>query len=139
MIANKVRVIIDTNVWVSFLIGKSLSGLIDHLNSGKIRIIFSTKQLDELVIVLSRPKFHKYFNKVQILQFLDLIEVVSDIIEITSEVEICRDPKDNFLLATAKDGYANFIITGDLDLLELGSFEKTKIIDYQSFDKAFSF
>jgi putative PIN family toxin of toxin-antitoxin system len=70
-----------------------------------------------------------------ILQFLDLIEVVSDIIEINSEVDICRDPKDNFLLATARDGKAEFIITGDVDLLELGSFEGTKIIDYQSFDK----
>lgn len=135
MAKNKARIIIDTNVWISFLIGKSLSGLIDHQQASKIRIILSNEQLDELVIVLSRPKFHKYFSKVQILQFLDLIEVVSDIIEITSEIEICRDPKDNFLLAMAKDGKADYIVTGDFDLLVLGSFEDTKIIDYQSFDK----
>jgi uncharacterized protein len=135
MAKNKVRIIIDTNVWISFLIGKSLSGLIDHLQAGKITIILSNEQLDELVIVLSRPKFHKYFSKIQILQFLDLIEVVSDIVEITSEIEICRDLKDNFLLAMAKDGKADYIVTGDFDLLELGSFEGAKIINYQNFDK----
>ena len=49
-------------------------------------------------------------------------------IEVTSEVEVCRDKKDNFLLALAKDGTASHLITGDNDLLILKTFSKTKIL-----------
>jgi uncharacterized protein len=46
-------------------------------------------------------------------------------IEITSEVSIGRDAKDNYLLALAKDSQADFLITGDRDLLSLVNFEGT--------------
>ena len=59
--------------------------------------------------------------------------IVGESIEIMSEVSLCRDPKDNFLLALAKDSQANFLITGDADLLTLGSFSETKIITYHDF------
>jgi len=55
MSQSKYRVIIDTNIWISFLIGKSLTGLVDHLYSGRIRIILSQFQIDELILVLTRP------------------------------------------------------------------------------------
>ncbi|MBP6871295.1 MAG: putative toxin-antitoxin system toxin component, PIN family [Bacteroidales bacterium] len=64
------RVIIDSNIWISFLIGKSLSGLVDNLSSGKIRVILSPFQIDELILVLTRPKFHKYFKSSDIIEFL---------------------------------------------------------------------
>jgi len=47
---------------------------------------------------------------------------------------LCRDDKDNFLLALAKDSNADFLITGDKDLLILKKFEDTSIVtiaDYQ--------
>jgi len=128
------RVIVDTNIWISFLIGKSLIGLVDYLNSGRIRIILSQFQIDELILVLTRPKFQKYFSSSNIIEFLELLEQVSDVIEITSDVKVCRDPKDNFLLSMAADGKADFLITGDLDLLELDSYQNTRIISYQVFE-----
>ncbi|WP_373521656.1 putative toxin-antitoxin system toxin component, PIN family [Aquiflexum sp.] len=56
-----------------------------------------------------------------------------DFVEIKSEVNICRDPKDDFLLGLAKDGKADFIITGDKDLLDLVKFRKTRIITISDF------
>jgi putative PIN family toxin of toxin-antitoxin system len=41
---------------------------------------------------------------------------------------ICRDPKDDFILECAPDGHADFIVTGDKDLLSLGSYEATRIV-----------
>jgi uncharacterized protein len=40
---------------------------------------------------------------------------------------VCRDSKDNFLLALAKDGKADYLLTGDKDLLELVQFGNTRI------------
>ena len=128
------RVIIDTNIWISFLIGKSLTGLVDHLNSGRVRIILCQFQIDELILVLTRPKFQKYFSSSDITEFLELLEQVSDVIEILSDVKVCRDPKDNFLLSMAADGRADYLITGDLDLLEIDTFQATRIISYQVFE-----
>lgn len=46
---------------------------------------------------------------------------------VTVYITICRDPKDNYLLSLAKDGKADYLITGDQDLLILEKFEQTSI------------
>ena len=52
----------------------------------------------------------------------------SEFITIISNVNICRDPKDNFLLSLSKDGKASHLITGDKDLLDLKRAGKTQIV-----------
>ena len=52
-----------------------------------------------------------------------------------SEVEVCRDPNDNFLLSLAKDGQADFLITGDKDLLVIQEFEGTRIVTFKEFEE----
>jgi predicted nucleic acid-binding protein len=54
--------------------------------------------------------------------------VYGQFVEVKSKVNTCRDPKDNFLLSLARDSHANYLITGDQDLLDLKIFEGTKII-----------
>lgn len=56
-----------------------------------------------------------------------------DLVEVKSIITICRDTKDNFLLALAKDGKADYLLTGDKDLLELKKFGRTKIKTITSF------
>jgi len=68
------KLIIDTNIWISFLIGKSLKGLQYFLQDNRFQIITSNEQISELVDVLSRPKLQKYFSKEQVIDFLKLIE-----------------------------------------------------------------
>lgn len=58
---------------------------------------------------------------------LSTFEPFIDLIEVDSIVTVCRDLKDNFLLALAKDGKADYLLTGDKDLLTLTKFGKTKI------------
>jgi putative PIN family toxin of toxin-antitoxin system len=60
-------------------------------------------------------------------------ELFVDLVDVKIKVNACRDPKDNFLLSLSKDGKANFLITGDKDLLELKSFGTTKIITFTKF------
>ena len=62
-----------------------------------------------------------------------MIEEYGEVIEIKSGILECRDPKDDFLLSLAKDGKADFLLTGDSDLLVIQRFENTRIITFPNF------
>jgi len=59
---------------------------------------------------------------------LSEIHHFADFIEVKTTVDICRDKKDNFLLALCQDGNADFLLTGDEDLLIIKKFGKTRIM-----------
>ena len=60
MKATNIRVIFDTNVWISFLIGKRLSFIKKHIVSGEITIIVTENLLREIKEVTAREKLKKY-------------------------------------------------------------------------------
>jgi len=122
------RIVLDTNLWISFLITKDLSKLDKRIFTGETILIFSQELLHEFITVVSRPKFKKYFSQEEIIEILDIIDQQAIFVEVTSDIKKCRDEKDNFLLSLAVDGNADFLITGDQDLLELKSIEKTQIV-----------
>ena len=133
MQGNPLRVVIDTNIWISFLIGKSLTGLSEFLISGQVIVLFSDALFRELIEVLKRPKFKKYFSETAIENLVTLLYEKVDLIEINHHFEDCRDTKDNFLLNLAVSGRANYLVTGDADLLILNPFQDVEIISYQHF------
>jgi putative PIN family toxin of toxin-antitoxin system len=55
------RIIIDTNLWISFLITKDLKKLDEIIFSRKSILIFSQELLDEFLEVARRPKFKRFF------------------------------------------------------------------------------
>jgi putative PIN family toxin of toxin-antitoxin system len=128
MAINRKRIVLDTNLWISFLITKDLSKLDNRIFTGETILIFSQELLHEFITVVSRPKFKKYFSQEEIIEILDIIDQQAIFVEVTSEIKKCRDEKDNFLLSLAVDGNADFLITGDQDLLELKAIEKTQIV-----------
>ena len=131
----KVRVIFDTNIWISFLISKSMSDIDELIFSEKIILLFSDELMTEFIDVSSREKLKPYFTNEDITSLIDLIEEYGEIISVKSKIDICRDKDDNFLLSLAKDGKADYLITGDKDLLIIEKFEKTKIEKLTSFRK----
>lgn len=137
VIENNIRVVIDTNVWIGFLIGKTLSSLSEAIISDKIRILFSDELFNELIEVLQRPKFKKYFIREDITELISLLSLKTEMIEITEHFEDCRDPKDNFLLDLCVSGKAEYLITGDYDLLVLNPFRDVQIVNYRSFRETF--
>ena len=93
-------------------------------------LLISQQEIDELTLVLKRPKFQKYINAEQIETLISLILRRSIVIEVSSQIALSRDPKDDYLLALSIDGHADYLITGDKDLLVLEQFEQTIIIVY---------
>ena len=124
----KDRVIIDTNLWISFLLNKDYTKLDKLFRQQNITLLFSKDLLEEFIEVARRPKFKKYFSISDLNDLLSEIYFRAEFIEVTSEVIFCRDSKDDFLLSLAKDSNASHLITGDVDLLEIKNFEKTKIL-----------
>jgi len=128
-----IKIIIDTNIWISFFIGKHLIGLQNYINEGKFKIITCKEQIEELTLVLNRQKMRKYFSEDKIHGLIELILEISEILPLSQKVDLCRDKKDNYLLSLAISSNADYLITGDLDLLVLDSFLETRIITYSDF------
>ena len=127
------RVIIDTNLWISFLITKDFAKL-DEIIFGRLGIlVFSQELLEEFIEVARRPKFRRFFSSNDIEEILETIDEYADFVKVQTKTEVCRDPKDNFLLSLSIDGNADFLLTGDKDLLDLSKFGETTIITISDF------
>lgn len=127
------RIIIDTNLWISFLITKDFTKLDEIIFSRKGILVFSQELLDEFLEVASRPKLRRFFSSSDIEEFLETIDEYASFVKVHTKVEVCRDPKDNFLLSLSVDGKADFLLTGDKDLLGISKFRRTKIITISDF------
>lgn len=92
------KIILDTNLWISFLITKKFNQLDKLIENNNITLIFSNELLEEFIDVVSRPKFKKYFSKKDIEKILEYFDQFGELVRIKSDIQICRDKKDNFLL-----------------------------------------
>ena len=124
----KNRVVIDTNLWISYLVSNNLSVFDTLIADNQLTLIFSAELVDEFIEVAQRKKFRKYFDLKDIEDLLIRIRRKALFINVTAVVTTCRDPKDNFLLALAFDSKATHLITGDKDLLVLENYIHTKIL-----------
>lgn len=134
MPAKNIKVIFDTNVWISFLIGKELKKIKRYISNGRITIITTDQLINEIKTVTSREKLKKYFPKESVDDLLGLLETIAEKVEIESLHLISRDPKDNFLFDLIEFSKADFLVTGDKDLLEHNPFRTAQIISPAKFE-----
>jgi putative PIN family toxin of toxin-antitoxin system len=128
------RYVFDTNVVVSaaLLAGSIPRQAFDKaLDEGKILI--SIPVLLELAEVLSRKKLDKYLLEEERMRFLVALLKESELVDITEVVTNCRDAKDNKLLELAVSGKADFIVSGDEDLLILNPFRGIPVLAPREF------
>ncbi len=137
MMQTNIRVIFDTNVWISFLIGKRLGSIKKYIISGQISVITTAQLLIEIKEVTARGKLKKYFPKKSVDELIDLLETIGELIEIEPIHFINRDQKDNFLLDLIDFSKADYLVTGDKDLLEHNPFKTAMIITPAQFEKIF--
>jgi putative PIN family toxin of toxin-antitoxin system len=98
MTSKSIKVIFDTNVWISFLIGKRLSIIKQYISDGSITIVTTKQLLTEVKTVTSREKPRKYFPKDSVRELIGLLGAIAEEVDIEPRHFINRDPKDNFLL-----------------------------------------
>lgn len=131
------RIILDTNLWISYLISNRHIKLDVLIKSDDFVILYSPELIEEFLTVAERPKFEKYFSANDTAELIEQINTIGELVEIQSDIQLCRDEKDNFLLNLATDGKADFLITGDKDLLIIGEINGAKILTYRAFEDNF--
>ncbi|MCB0494787.1 MAG: putative toxin-antitoxin system toxin component, PIN family [Cyclobacteriaceae bacterium] len=129
----KDRGIIDTNLWISFLLTKNLAKIDTLFKENRVVLLFSQELLDEFIEVAERSKFSNYFSSEDLQNSLSKIRAKSEFIKVKSTIDLCRDIKDNFLVALANDGKATHLITGDKELLVLKTMNETEILTMSSY------
>ena len=120
------KIVLDTNIFIYFLISGSFQKLDKKLKNTQVKLLFSEELLDEFLQVVGRPKFKKYFSHKEVTNLLNELHRFAELINVNSKINVCRDKKDNFLLALCHDGKADFLITGDEELLAIKKFKKTQ-------------
>jgi len=131
------RVVIDPNLLVSYLLThrSPIAQILDvHLARRDFTLLFCVQLVEELDRVLQYNKFQRYFNAETRLRFVALIAAVSEVVDIPDELpRVVRDPQDDYLIACALAGEADFILSGDKDLLVLKTVGKTQIVTARNF------
>jgi putative PIN family toxin of toxin-antitoxin system len=128
------RFIIDTNTLISaLLIKNSVSYKAIEKARDKGLLVFSEETFLEFEDVLLRKKFDRYFSKEERLQIIQKTYEGINIIAVTSNLQACRDLKDDKFLNLAIDSAATCIVTGDKDLLTLHPFNGVSILSAADF------
>lgn len=132
------RVVLDTNVVVSGVIkeegppGQILRRL---FQARQFTSVTSLEILAEIREVLQRPKVRRYhgWTDEEIDTFVTFLYAESDVTEGTVTVNVARDPEDNKFLGCASEGNADYLVSGDDDLLQIEVFERTQIVRPKAF------
>lgn len=130
------RLVIDTNILISsLLVSTSLPAhLIVLWREGRFDLLTSADQLDELMRVTRYPKIRERLSPALAGRLINEVRDLAIMVMNPSVVNVSSDPYDNYLLAMASAGAADFLLTGDKrDLLGLKLFEGTKVITVRDF------
>ena len=128
------RVVIDTNVWISrLLLADSTAARAGDNALEEFEVVVSEASVDELARVLSREKFDRYVSVQDREEFLRRLLKVTTMVAVLSEISDCRDPNDNRFLALALDSESDCIISGDADLLALHPWRRIEIVSPAAF------
>ncbi|MDD2600973.1 MAG: putative toxin-antitoxin system toxin component, PIN family [Kiritimatiellae bacterium] len=134
---NPLRVVFDTNVVLSALLFRSgrVSWISDAWKGKRIIPLISKETLVELIRVLNYPKFKLTpLEQQTVLEaFLPYAETVH--VRNNKMIPVCRDPHDQKFLILAKQSGADFLVTGDADLLVVENFKCCPIITPEQFSK----
>lgn len=125
-----IKVVIDTNVFVSGAIWfPSKPGMVLNLFRNKqFKLICSEILFNEIISTLNKISQKESMSKKFIGLWFEILQTHAQWIRNLPSTNICRDPKDNLVLATAVTGKADYLITGDQDLLSLKKYQHIKIL-----------
>jgi putative PIN family toxin of toxin-antitoxin system len=125
------RVVLDTNVLVSALI--SPGGWPDTIyrswRGGQFVLISSEEQFEEFRRVSRYPRLRRFLQPAAAGAMLNEIRLLAVLASPLPKLDISPDPADNFLLAMAQVGHADYLVTRDKDdLLTLVRHKGTRIV-----------
>ena len=126
------RVVLDTNIFISAVLGGRLGVIIDEWKAEKFKLIVTDSIAREYLDVINRPKFK--IPQAEIIAVSDYLLQLGEFVTPTEEIHIIvADPTDDKFLEAALAGKVDYIVSGDNHLLELKSFREIPIITGKEF------
>lgn len=120
MTETPIAVVIDTSVWVSAFLNPAgyPARLIASGKDGRFAVVSSQPMLDELQDVLRRPRIRRIRNLTheEIDRFVAAVSDIAQLVPISGNFQLCRDPDDDTVLETAARGGAKFVVSRDEDI-----------------------
>ena len=129
------RALFDTNIFISYLLSTTAEGTITSIVEAAVEQAFALILPSEFVERFPTAVAGKKYlaKRIEPQDAKKLIEILVEVSEIVSPIRepiprVCRHVKDDYLLAYALVGRADYLVTGDDDLLVLGQVEEVKIV-----------
>jgi putative PIN family toxin of toxin-antitoxin system len=135
---NNTRVVLDSNIWISYLLNKKLHLLVEQVTKKEITLVTCQQLIDEISSVAQRTKFHKYLSPDDIQEFIAIHVKICLFVAIEVIPEMVSDKKDNFLLALYHKGKASLLVTGDKLLLEEAGTQNINVATWAKFKEYFN-
>jgi len=132
----KVKVVFDTNVWLSIFMKKALSQDFSNIICKKTTVYVTEEILAEISRALQYPRIIDVMETsgIDSREILRAIAANSKMVEPKMKIHVVEDdPEDNKILEAAATSGAGIIVTGDKHLLRLGKFRKTRILTPREF------
>lgn len=131
------KVLLDTNQLISSLLSRHglQRQLIDAWRKRAFLLLLVPGQIDEVADVLNRPRIRKRYRIAQGDReaFLQLLRLDALLLPHAEAPGVCRDPDDDYLLGCAVAGGADYLVTGDHDLLTLRRHQSVGILSAREF------
>lgn len=127
----RVKIVLDTNILVSALITKGTPPdlLYQAWSVGDFGLVTSDRQFDELTRVLAYEKLQRYIKPQAVSVLLANMQEMAEMVTGLRKVDYSPDPDDNWIIATALQGGADYIVSGDKrDMISITSVEDIKIM-----------
>lgn len=131
----RLNVVIDANWFISACINRHSRRTLYYkiLRNKNLKIHYSSELFEEFDGVVKRKKFIKYIALHHVTRFTEIALLLLEKVNISSIPIIVRDSKDNYLLGISESCKADFLVTGDKDLLILETFQTTTILTMGQF------
>jgi len=126
------RVILDTNIVISSVLGGALVLIFEKWDQGKFTVVVTSDILSEYFDVINRPKFR--LEQETIDKITRYLYQFSEYVVPEEKIQVIEaDPKDDKFLEAAVAGKVDFIVSGDNHLLEIKEFREIPIISGREF------
>ena len=133
----KPRVVLDSVVAVSSFLTAGLTAELVLLCEEKVDLYTAEKILQEIrYVLLAKPHIRNRYDytATEVDVFVAYLQEISTIIEQLPEISVIeRDPKDDMIIACAVAASANYIVSRDRHLLDLGSYQDMQIVTPEHF------
>jgi putative PIN family toxin of toxin-antitoxin system len=122
------KIVLDANIFIaSFFRGGNPRNVLERVIAGIDELFITKEILDEINDVIGRPKFHADGNEIN--YFIHSIEEIAN--KIVSKRRInngSRDKTDNKYIECGITAHVDYVISGDIHLLEMKEYENIKIV-----------